>query len=170
MRTKVGTAALVLNASYEPLTVVSTRRAIILLLAQKAESLVDDDTLTWDSPSYVIPMPVVIRLMKYVKIPHSTHVGLSRRALMARDGYRCVYCKTTEDLTIDHVIPRSKGGTHTWENVVVSCRKDNSKKGQRSLEELGWTLPKAPRAPSGTAWRVMGYRTPDPRWVQWLNQ
>lgn len=169
MRVKAGLSCLVLNASFEPLTVVSAKRALILLLADKAECLEQDYDNVFHSHSTTFPAPVVIRLSKFVKVPYSTHVGLSRRALMARDGGKCVYCGSSLDLTIDHVVPKAKGGQHTWDNTVVACRKCNNKKGHKTLAQMGWELSRPPRAPSGTAWRIIGYRTPDPRWAPWLN-
>ena len=107
---------LVLNATYEPLGVVSERRALILVLNQRASTVEDSDRiLTYARGS--ITLPAVIKLNKFVKIPYRHAVPLSRRAIFARDNNRCVYCGVTAT-SIDHVIPRSRGGGHNWENVV----------------------------------------------------
>lgn len=168
MRAKSGLSTLVLNASFEPLTVVSAKRALILLLADKAECLDQDLDRLFHAGHMTFPAPVVIRLNKFVKVPYSSHVGLSRRAVMARDGGKCVYCGKIAT-TLDHVVPKAKGGQHAWDNVVACCQPCNNRKGHKTLAQMGWTLPKPPRAPSGTAWRIIGYRTPDPRWEPWLN-
>ncbi len=159
--------ALVLNATYEPLCVVSVRRATILVLAAKAVCVADGDGILHSS-SMALPAPSVVRLTRYVRVPYRTHIGLSRRAIFARDGWRCVYCRGPAE-TIDHVVPRSRGGRHVWENVVAACADCNHTKGARTLAELGWRLPAKPTVPRGTAWRILGHRTPDPRWADWLD-
>lgn len=165
---RVTTAAtLLLNATYEPLCVVSSRRAIVLVLAEKAES-VDTAAEVVHSESVSLPVPVVVRLTRYVRVPYPAQVPLSRRAVFTRDGSACVYCGSSAT-SIDHVVPRSRGGTHTWDNVVAACRRCNHTKADRSLAELGWKLPHPPRTPSGAAWRLLGARTVDPRWREWLG-
>lgn len=168
MRSKPGKSCLVLNASYEAIMVISSKRAIILLLLGKAESVQDDEDRIWESPSYAISVPVIIRLFKYINIPHSS-VGLSRRALYVRDQGKCVYCGSTQNLTIDHVIPRSRGGSNEWNNLVIACRECNHKKGHKTLEQMGWRLDRPPKAPVGPAWRIMGHRDIDPRWQEYLK-
>ncbi|MGK5113609.1 MULTISPECIES: HNH endonuclease [unclassified Geodermatophilus] len=160
-------ATLLLNATYEPLCVVSSRRAIVLVLAEKAES-VDAAAEVVHSESLSLPVPVVVRLTRYVRVPYPAQVPLSRRAVFTRDGSVCVYCGNSAT-SIDHVVPRSRGGTHTWDNVVAACRRCNHTKADRSLAELGWKLPHPPRTPSGAAWRLLGARTVDPRWREWLG-
>jgi 5-methylcytosine-specific restriction endonuclease McrA len=160
-------ATLLLNATYEPLCVVSSRRAIVLVLAEKAES-VDSAPEVVHSESVSVPVPVVVRLTRYVRVPYPAQVPLSRRAVFTRDGSTCVYCGSSAT-SIDHVVPRSRGGTHTWDNVVAACRRCNHAKADRSLAELGWKLPHPPRTPSGAAWRLLGARTVDPRWRSWLG-
>ena len=160
-------ATLLLNATYEPLCVVSSRRAIVLVLAAKAESVdVTPDVVHAETVS--LPVPVVARLTRYVRVPYPASVPLSRRAVFTRDGQTCVYCGGTAT-SIDHVVPRSRGGTHTWDNVVAACRRCNHTKADRSLAELGWKLPHPPHTPSGAAWRLLGARTVDPRWREWLG-
>ena len=160
-------ATLLLNATYEPLCVVSTRRAIVLVLAAKAEP-VDSAADVVHAEMISLAVPVVARLTRYVRVPYPASVPLSRRAVFTRDGQTCVYCGGSAT-SIDHVVPRSRGGTHTWDNVVAACRRCNHTKADRSLAELGWVLPHPPRTPSGAAWRLLGSRTVDPRWREWLG-
>jgi len=160
-------ATLLLNATYEPLCVVSSRRAIVLVLAEKAEP-VDSAPDVVHAETISLPVPVVARLTRYVRVPFPASVPLSRRAVFTRDGQTCVYCGGSAT-SIDHVVPRSRGGTHTWDNVVAACRRCNHTKADRSLAELGWALPHAPHTPSGAAWRLLGARTVDPRWREWLG-
>ena len=160
-------ATLLLNATYEPLCVVSTRRAIVLVLAEKAES-VDAAQDVVHAETISLAVPIVARLTRYVRVPYPAQVPLSRRAVFHRDASTCVYCGSSAT-SIDHVVPRSRGGTHTWDNVVAACRRCNHTKADRSLAELGWALPHPPRTPSGAAWRLLGSRTVDPRWREWLG-
>jgi 5-methylcytosine-specific restriction endonuclease McrA len=160
-------ATLLLNATYEPLCVVSSRRAIVLVLAEKAVP-VDDAAEVVHAERVSLAVPVVVRLTRYVRVPYPAQVPLSRRAVFTRDGQTCVYCGSSAT-SIDHVVPRSRGGTHTWDNVVAACRRCNHTKADRSLAELGWQLPHPPRTPSGAAWRLLGARTVDPRWREWLG-
>ena len=160
-------ATLLLNATYEPLCVVSSRRAIVLVLADKAEP-VDSAAEVVHAETLSLQVPVVVRLTRYVRVPFPAQVPLSRRAVFTRDGQTCVYCGGSAT-SIDHVVPRSRGGTHTWDNVVAACRRCNHTKADRSLAELGWVLPHPPRTPSGAAWRLLGTRAVDPRWRAWLG-
>lgn len=160
-------ATLLLNATYEPLCVVSSRRAIVLVLAEKAET-VDSAPDVVHAERLSLAVPVVVRLTRYVRVPYPAQVPLSRRAVFTRDGSTCVYCGGSAT-SIDHVVPRSRGGTHTWDNVVAACRRCNHTKADRSLAELGWVLPHPPKTPSGAAWRLLGARTVDPRWREWLG-
>lgn len=158
--------ALVLNATYEPLCVVPLRRAVILVLAEKATILeTGEDTL--HSERLELPAPTVVRLSRYVRVPYRKRVPLTRRAVLARDRHRCVYCKGKAE-TIDHVVPRSRGGRHVWDNVVAACRRCNHKKADRLLPDLGWSLTRQPRAPVGTVALLVGYAARDPSWERYL--
>ena len=139
---------LVLNASYEPLNVTSVRRAHVLVFKGKAEVIEElDEPLS--SATDTFPWPHVIRLVTYVRVPRTLQRKISRRALFARDGWRCVYCGTTSGrLTLDHVVPRSRGGESVWENVVTSCAPCNLRKGDRLLEEVAMALRAQPRPPA----------------------
>jgi 5-methylcytosine-specific restriction endonuclease McrA len=158
---------LVLNATYEPLGVVSDRRALILVLNNRA-TMVEDSGIELRYATGSLSLPAVIRLHKFVKIPYRHTVPLSRRAIFARDGGRCVYCAAAAT-SIDHVVPKSRGGDHTWDNVVSACHKCNHLKADRTLKELGWRLRSIPREPVGAAWRILGTGRADSRWVPYLE-
>lgn len=139
-----GNRVLVLNATYEPLSIVPVQRAIVLLLKHKAEAVESADDL-WRAAYTSYARPVVIRLRYYVRVPHPVSLAPSRRTVMARDNYTCQYCGATPgrgQLTLDHILPRSRGGLTTWDNVVTACRACNLRKGDRTPDEAGMTLPK----------------------------
>src|ERR671932_2848353 len=139
---------LVLNASYEPLNVTTVKRAHVLVFKGKAEVL-EQLERPLHSATDTYPWPHVIRLVSYVRVPRAAQRKISRRALFARDGWRCVYCGTSAGrLTLDHVVPRSRGGDSVWENVVTSCAPCNLRKGNRLLEEVSMQLRAQPRAPA----------------------
>jgi 5-methylcytosine-specific restriction endonuclease McrA len=136
--------SLVLNASFEPLSVVAVRRAICLILDDKAEAIATAPD-AWRSERLCVPLPQVIRLRQMVKVPYRRVHSVSRRGVFARDDFRCQYCGDFAD-SIDHVMPRSRGGAHVWENVVAACRRCNLHKRDRTPEEAGMprVLPRAP--------------------------
>jgi 5-methylcytosine-specific restriction endonuclease McrA len=139
---------LVLNASYEPLNVTTVRRAHVLVYKGKAE-VIEKLEKPLTSASSTFPWPHVIRLVTYVRVPRAVQRKISRRALFARDGWRCVYCGTSGGrLTLDHVVPRSRGGDSVWENVVTSCAPCNLRKGDRLLDEAQMELRSPPRPPA----------------------
>ena len=142
--------ALVLNATYEPICVVSSRRALLLVLNDKAELLHRTDAW-YRSERTSFPEPSVVRLSQYVKVPRQSRVAITRRSVFARDGHRCQYCGAQAE-NIDHVVPRSRGGTHTWENVVASCRRCNSAKEDYLLEESSFVLRQRPVPPRSSVW------------------
>lgn len=133
-RIRPNTQVLVLNASYEPLHVTSWKRAIILLLKEKA----------------LVVSAKVIRLTEYIRIPFAriNSIKPSRGLIYKRDGHKCQYCGSTRRLTIDHVLPRSRGGEDTWENMVVACSSCNTRKGDKFLEHTGMKLARKPFAPA----------------------
>lgn len=160
--------SLVLNASYEPLSVVTARRAAVLVLKQKAEVLHAGEEM-FRSESLDVPAPTVIRLNYFVYVPYRSRASLSRRAVFVRDGHACQYCgKPAEN--IDHVLPRSRGGRHTWENVVASCRPCNSKKENRTPAEAGMYLPRAPFVPKERAWVIISHGNVHPEWEPYLQE
>ena len=134
---------LVLNASYEPLNITSWRRAVVLLLKGKAEQLEHNGHYLYAD----FPLPTVIRLRQYVNVPYK-EIPLTRRNVLERDRHACQYCSYRgEDLTLDHVIPRSRGGGDTWENLVAACVRCNVKKGNRTPKEANMPLRSQPRRP-----------------------
>ena len=158
--------ALVLNATYEPLCVVPDRRALVLVLSRKAAS-VEGSSRIMHSEHLAEPLPAVVRLVRFVRVPHHAQIPLTRRAVFARDGGRCIYCDAPAT-SLDHVVPRSRGGEHVWENVVSACRRCNHVKADRSISELGWRLRHTPFRPAGPAWRILGTGCADPRWTPYL--
>jgi 5-methylcytosine-specific restriction endonuclease McrA len=139
---------LVLNASYEPLNVCTVRRAHVLVFKGKAEVL-EEHELPLRSATDTFARPHVIRLVQYVRVPRAAQRKISRRALFARDEWSCVYCGTSGGrLTLDHVVPRSRGGDSVWENVVTACAPCNLRKGDRLPEEASMTMRRLPRPPA----------------------
>ena len=140
---------LVLNASYEPLNITSWRRATVMLLKGKAEGLEHADDLMLRQG---FRRPSVIRLRQFVRVPFRP-LPLTRRNLFHRDGHRCQYCgcgggsSGSVRLSIDHVIPRSRGGAHCWDNVTTACLRCNVHKGNRTPREAGMVLVRQPRRP-----------------------
>jgi 5-methylcytosine-specific restriction endonuclease McrA len=159
--------ALVLNASYEPLCVVSTRRALLLVLDEKAE-LVHVTDRYFHSERLAFCEPSVVRLAHYVRVPYQARIALNRRAVFARDGHRCQYCGCAAE-NIDHVIPRINGGPHAWDNVVAACRPCNSRKRDRLLEESGMKLRRKPSVPRERTWILVASGTVRPDWEPYLR-
>ncbi len=161
------TKALVLNATYEPLSVVSCRRALVLVWRNRA-TVVEVREERWRSAEQSFLVPSVVRLNYYVNVPYHRTVPLTRRAVFGRDDNICQYCGATAE-SLDHVVPRSRGGAHTWDNVVACCRRCNIKKGNRLLNEVGFALRRSPRSPRRFGWvyTSSGYRV-DPSWKPYL--
>ncbi|HSL57042.1 MAG TPA: HNH endonuclease [Acidimicrobiales bacterium] len=159
--------ALVLNASYEPLCVVPARRAVVLVLTEKADIL-HGTGAAFRSESLSVPVPSVIRLRTYVRVPVRRKVALSRRAVLARDDHECQYCGAVAD-SIDHVVPRSRGGAHQWDNVVAACRRCNAAKGDRLLADIAMTLRRRPRVPHETTWVIVAVGEVPDHWVPYLE-
>ena len=163
-----GGRVLVLNATYEPINVCTVRRATVLLLKEKAEVIeIGSQTLHWANGS--LAKPVVIRLITYVKIPRDTHKRkITRRAVFARDGWECQYCGARTSLTVDHVIPRSKGGTSGWDNIVASCAPCNRRKGDRLPHQVDMHPRIKPRMPSPHIFIQLASPTIPATWKQYL--
>ncbi|MGW0037196.1 HNH endonuclease [Gordonia sp. NPDC003376] len=161
---------LLLNATFEPLTAVSLRRAIILVLRDRAEVIHSAGPgMAVHSADTVVPVPSVIRLRSYVRVPYRAVIPMTRAALMHRDRFRCGYCGA-KATTIDHVQPRSRGGTHSWDNCVACCASCNHKKADHLLSEIGWTLHTPLTAPKGRHWRLLAtIKEIDPAWAQYLD-
>ncbi len=159
---------LVLNASFEPIAVVDVGRAVILVLTQKA-IVVEHGDRELRSPSTSLRVPTVIRLSRYVRIPYRAQVPVTNRNVLARDSYRCVYCRRARATTVDHVVPRSRGGAHKdWSNLRAACRSCNHRKADRLLAELGWPDPQPVPVPTSRAWLIIGIATRDASWEPYL--
>jgi 5-methylcytosine-specific restriction endonuclease McrA len=159
--------ALVLNATFEPLCVVASRRALLLVLSSKAE-LLHDTGCTFHSARASFPEPSVVRLAYYVRVPHQARVAITRRAVFARDGHSCQYCGGQAE-NIDHVVPRSRGGLHSWDNVVAACRRCNTRKEDRLPEEAGFQLRSKPRPPRSRAWLLASTGDVRDEWTQYVG-
>lgn len=166
-------STLLLNATFEPLRVISWQRAVCLVMQDMAE-IVEHGDGEIRSPSVSVPMPDVVRLTRFVKVPYRARIPLNTRNVLARDRHRCAYCDKRRGATMDHIVPRSRGGAHRWENVVASCRKCNNTKDDKLLSELAphwpegrWDLRFEPTVPKGdliVAWGV----APKESWVPYL--
>jgi len=146
---------LALNASFEPLTIIPARRAIRLVLDQKAEILEVDDARAFRSQRTQLPFPTVIRLVRFVHVPRRFRRQVTNTFLFARDEYTCQYCgrhrgqlKGRQFLTRDHIVPLSRGGDNSWQNLVASCSPCNNRKGDRLPVEAGMRLLTKPREPN----------------------
>jgi 5-methylcytosine-specific restriction endonuclease McrA len=159
---------LVLNATFEPINVCTVRRAVVLLLKEKAEMI---ERSEWElhSVSSTMARPMVIRLVSYVRIPRDTHRRkITRRAVFARDDWTCQYCGARSNLTVDHVVPRSKGGGSNWDNIVASCAPCNRRKGNSLPRQVGMRLLKQPRKPSPHVFIHVASPTIPVAWQQYL--
>lgn len=154
---------LVLNASYEPLNITTWRRAVVLLIKGKAEQLEHNGKYLYQD----FPLPSVIRLRHYINIPYK-EIPLTRKNILERDHHTCQYCHYRGDgLTLDHVIPRSKGGGETWENLVTACMRCNVKKGSRTPKEAGMLLLTYPRKPHSSLYFEIRRHTREDHNLEW---
>ena len=161
---------LVLNAGYEPLSLVSVRRAVVLLLREKAEMLEATQQMLVGA-SYAIPVPLFIRLVPYVRLPHR-RVPPTRAAVMLRDAYTCQYCGATPgraELTVDHIVPRSRGGRHHWLNLVTACKRCNQVKGSFTPDEVQMRLIRRPFEPTYVALVLLSNPVAAERWEQLIG-
>ena len=139
--------ALVLNLDYTPISVCSVQRAFLLIYLSKAELVKENSSYQLHTVNDTYSMPAVIKLSRYVNVPYKG-VVLSRDNVFKRDGFKCQYCGTEKELTLDHLIPKAKGGKTSWNNLVTACKSCNAKKGNYSLEEAGLELNLRPFRPS----------------------
>lgn len=164
-------SVLVLNATYEPLNIVSLRRAIVLLLKEKAEIL-EAANQRIRSADFSLPVPTVIRLVCFVRVPRPLSISFSRRSVMMRDNYTCQYCgaqPTKAELTIDHVVPRVRGGDTTWDNVVCACKQCNLRKGARTPGEADMRLQRPPHRPKYVAVMWLSWSSQQEAWEKYLQ-
>ena len=165
--TVLSQSVLVLNQSYEPLHVCSVRRAIVLVFRGKAEVVEELDTCL-RSVSSRFPVPSVVRLDVYVRIPPKP-LALTKRNILKRDGYQCQYCSTKRGpFTIDHVVPRTRGGNDTWDNLVCACHRCNNRKGNRTPDQAELPLTRKPRSPNNVTFIRHFVGVPDERWRPYL--
>ncbi len=165
--TRVVSVVLLLNADYEPLNVCDVRRAFRLVFGEKAEVIAYDHAEIV-TPSSVFRAPSVIRLQHHIRRPRP-RVRLTRREVFQRDGHVCQYCGTAGELTVDHVVPRARGGTHAWENVVAACRPCNHRKGGRLPEEARMRPARAPFEPRCDIYALFTPYLTDPRNESWRD-
>lgn len=162
---------LVLNQNYEPLNICGARRAIVLLLRERAQML-ENGRGMFHTSTAAFPIPSVIRLMHMVKRPVFAR-RLSRQEVFWRDRYTCQYCgKSVRDLTLDHVLPRARGGIHSWENVVSACVLCNHRKAGRTPKEARMALRRQPRAPAANPYHLFVHRQLREEWrkfIPWAN-
>ena len=161
---------LVLNATYEPINVCTVRRAVVLLLKEKAVML-ERGPAQLRSGTSTLARPVVIRLVSYVRVPHDAHRRkITRRAVFARDSWTCQYCGSRSNLTVDHVIPRSKGGESSWENIVASCAPCNRRKGDMTPIQANMHPQRTPKAPHPQVFIHVASPTIPAAWRAWLPE
>ena len=138
---------LVLNQDFSALTLCSVERAMVLILLQKAELVAALPDRQVRSPSRHYPWPSIVRLRTYASVPYK-NILISRKNVLRRDRFRCQYCGGRDLLTVDHVMPKSRGGKDTWENLVAACTRCNNRKGSRTPDEAGMKLVRKPFRPT----------------------
>lgn len=159
---------LMLNQNYEPLTVCSARRALVLMFQGKAEMIEAADGLRIRTVSTSFALPSIVRLWQYRRVPFR-RVMLTRKNVIIRDDHQCQYCGTTRGpMTIDHIVPKRKKGVDSWENMVCACVRCNNKKGDRTPEQAGMKLLKKPKPPSHIAFIQRQIGMSDNRWRPYL--
>jgi 5-methylcytosine-specific restriction endonuclease McrA len=153
--------------SLEPLCVVNVRRAVVLALKGKAEVLHHNGHV-FRSETLELAAPSVVRLNYFVRVPYRARASLSRRAVLVRDNFECQYCGRPAE-NVDHVVPKSRGGGHTWDNVVAACRPCNSRKENRTPSEIGLRLRHPPQPPHSSVWIAVAVDRLDPEWEPYLR-
>lgn len=143
----MGRKVLVLNADYSAISICTVSKAFLLVYLNKAELVAASDKVALRTVSNAYPLPSVIRLNAYVSVPYKS-VMLTRHNIFRRDGNCCVYCGDSRDLTLDHVLPKSKGGPTNWNNLVTACKRCNSRKGNATPEEANMPLRHRPYKPT----------------------
>jgi len=159
---------LVLNHSYEPISICSVQKAGVLVYLRKAEIIATLNGKQLRSVNSNYAFPSIVRLSKYRQIPYK-EIILSRKNIVRRDGHRCQYCGSTKaPITVDHVLPKSQGGPDTWENMIAACVKCNNRKGDRTPEQAGMTMLSTPRRPSHISFIVHSMNSIDSNWKPYL--
>jgi len=160
-------AVLVLNYDYQPIHITTWRRAFVLVLLQKAEVVEARPDRVLRTVRAEYPWPSIIRLLRYVPVPYK-QVPLTRQNVFKRDGFRCGYCGSRHNLTVDHIVPRSQGGTDSWENLITACEPCNRRKGNRTPEQAGMSLLFPPRRPHYLLFWLRGAEEVDKSWRPYL--
>ncbi|WP_299458911.1 HNH endonuclease [uncultured Microscilla sp.] len=164
-----GRKVLILNQDYTALTICTVQKAFILVYLKKAEMISENEDQPLRTVSSTYPMPSIIRLFRYVNLPYRG-VMLSRQNIFKRDGNACQYCGSPYDLTLDHVIPKSRGGRSTWDNLATACKSCNSKKGDLTPEEASMPLKRPPFKPSFIMFLRDFSGAIDEEWKQYLGK
>ncbi len=165
----MGRKVLVLNQDYSALTICSVAKAFLLVYLKKADLISESQTENLRSITQSFPLPTVIRLHKYVYLPYRG-VMLTRQNIFRRDGHQCQYCGTSTDLTLDHVLPKSRSGKSSWDNLTTACKRCNSRKGDFTPEEAGMTLRQRPYKPSFIMFIRDFSGVNDESWLPFLNR
>ncbi|MFC6999354.1 HNH endonuclease [Rufibacter roseus] len=160
---------LLLNQDYSAIATCSVQKALVLLYLQKAELLAQDQLHGIKTVSQVFPYPLVVRLLRYVRVPYKG-ISLTRQNIMRRDRNRCQYCGSTRNLTLDHLLPRSRGGQSTWYNLITACARCNSLKGDRTPEEVQLKLEQKPYKPSLVSFLRDSIKDTDHAWMPFLAE
>jgi 5-methylcytosine-specific restriction endonuclease McrA len=165
---RMNAKVLILNQNYEPMSVISVRKAVVLLYLGKAELIAAHDGKRVRSVSLTMPFPSIVRLSVYVHVPYK-RIILSRKNILRRDGHRCQFCGRSDlPLTLDHVVPLSRGGEDTWENLVCACVDCNNRKGDRTPEEARMPLRRKPIRPNHVTFIRHFVGSLDERWKPYL--
>jgi len=165
---KMNAKVLILNQNYEPMSVINVRKAVVLLFLGKAELIASVDGKRVRAVSMSMPFPSIVRVSVYVRIPYK-RIILSRKNILRRDGHRCQYCGRGDlPLTVDHVLPLSRGGDDTWENLVCACVGCNNRKGDRTPQESNMPLRRNPLRPNHVTFIRHFVGSLDERWKPYL--
>lgn len=172
MSTHSSSKVLLLNATYEPICFVSLKRAVILVLQNKAEIVEQAEGIrkVVRAEKVALPFPLVIRLVNYVRLPYRKNIPLTRRTLLARDNHTCQYCGNADrDLTLDHIVPRSRGGQTEWTNIVAACGPCNRKKGSKLTAEARMFPRAAPVRPVYSAIVLLSQARDNKIWQRYIQ-
>lgn len=159
---------LVLNGDYTAITLCSVQKAFVLLYLDKAELIANKEGAFLRTVSRAFPKPSIIKLQRYVRVPYKG-IALSRHNIMKRDHFECQYCGSTKNLTLDHVLPRSRGGDSSWGNLLTACARCNHAKGHRTPEEAGLIVRQKPRKPTLSSFLKLSAGSIDHTWHAYLN-
>lgn len=168
MRNNVRThkKVLVLNQSYQPISITTVKHAVTLAWRDKVELIETSDKML-RTPTMEYPSPLVVRLKRNLKYNPFGRVELNKRNLFRRDNGECAYCGSTDNLTIDHIVPKSRGGKSIWENLVTACHNCNNEKDNKTLEEIGFKLKFKPKQPHHLMMLTQNITLPD-KWKPYL--